>query len=260
MFTDPAQKREAFHLEFLRALTRSVPLSSFVLKGGGNLRFFFGSDRYSEDIDLDARDVAVHELRDKVMSILESTGLTATVQTFGIDRIRPPDMSRAKQTETVQRFKVHLLTGAGEDLSTKIEFSRRGVDSPVQTEPVLPQVLAGYRMAPLILPHYTAEAAVGQKIRALLTRRKPEARDAFDLYVLSSRSEAVDLDLARQFTDEELHQARETVYSMDYNRYRDTVVSFLSPEDQPRYDSTQTWDQIRLVVISLIEKGLPDGA
>ena len=52
------EQREAFHLLFLRALVRSMPLESFVLKGGSNLRFFFGSIRYSEDMYLDAGDIA----------------------------------------------------------------------------------------------------------------------------------------------------------------------------------------------------------
>jgi hypothetical protein len=50
--------RELFHLAFLRALARKIPASSFAVKGGSNLRFFFSSDRYSEDIDLD-----IHALR-----------------------------------------------------------------------------------------------------------------------------------------------------------------------------------------------------
>jgi len=51
--------RELFHLVFLRDLARSVKPSSFVLKGGANLRFFFGSPRYSEDMDIDAREIPV---------------------------------------------------------------------------------------------------------------------------------------------------------------------------------------------------------
>ena len=260
MHTDLMQKREVFHLAFLRALTRSVPPNSLAVKGGCNLRFFFGSERYSEDVDLDvdSTSVAVHVLKDKVMSILESPGLSASLRTIGIETVLPPDLSRAKQTETVQRFKVHLLTGAGEDLSAKIEFSRRGMDAPVLAEPVLSQVLAAYRLPPLILSHYGAQAAVRQKIFALMTRRQPEARDVFDLFILSSRPEVSDLEPARTFSREELRRAVERAFSLDYERYRDTVVAFLRSEDQSVYDSSGMWDQIRLVAIALIEKGLQD--
>ena len=46
---------------------------------------------------------------------------------------------------------------------------------------------------------------------------------------------------------------------MEYEQFRDTVVSFLSPQNQERYESRVLWDQIRLVTISLIEQGLGDG-
>ncbi len=259
MLFDIMQKREAFHLAFLRALTRSVPLSGLALKGGCNLRFFFGSDRYSEDIDLDVSGVAVHVLCDKVMSVLRSAGLTASVRIFGIESIQPPDLGRAKQTETVQRFKVHLITSAGEDLPAKIEFSRREMDSPILLEPVSPRILAAYRMAPMIVPHYGVRAAARQKIRALVTRRQPAARDVFDLYVLSSRPEMSDMKPAGEIVPEELHQAIERVYSLDFERFRETVACFLGAEDQVTYAQSQMWDQIRLVAISMIERGLVDG-
>src|SRR3989304_9169080 len=95
MRLDPLQAPEVFHLAFLRALARSVPLSTFVLKGGSNLRFFFGSIRYSEDMDLDAAGLAVHVLQERVMRVLESSGLTDSLRTFGVDALRLPQNGRA---------------------------------------------------------------------------------------------------------------------------------------------------------------------
>jgi len=253
MNTDIAQKREVFHIAFLRALARSLSQSALAVKGGCNLRFFFGSPRYSEGIDLDVAGVEVHVLQDKVMSILRSEALAATARTFGIEGIRPPDLARAKQTETVQRFKVHLLTAAGEDLSTKVEFSRPGLDAAVRAEPMLPQVLAAYRMPPLIAPHYPAGAAARQKVQALLTRRQPQARDVFDLYWLSTRPGVNELDLVAEFGRARLGRALERVYAMSYRQYRDTVVSFLDAGDLEALDGEEMWDQIRLVVASLLE-------
>jgi len=253
MLTDPLQKREVFHLAFLRALGRSAPLSTFALKGGCNLRFFFGNIRYSEDIDLDVAGIFVHLLRDRIMTILESSGLVDTLRTFGIERVQPPTISRAKQTETVQRFKVHLLTTAGEDLPTKIECSRRGLDSPIRSEPVSTVVVAAYRLAPIIVPHYAALPAARQKVRALVARREPQARDVFDLYTLSSQPEVSSPDLRTGFSARELRQARDRIYDIEYVQYRDTVVSFLASADQVAFDSREIWDEIRLRAVSLIE-------
>ena len=193
------------------------------------------------------------------MAVLQSGALAATARTFGIEAIRPPDLSRAKQTETVQRFKVHLRTGGGEDLATKIEFSRRGMDAPARAEPVSPDLLASYRMAPLIVPHYTALAAARQKLRALASRREVAARDVFDLFVLSTRPGVAGGEAARGVDRERLETARERTYSVDYERYRDTVVGYLEDEDRASYERREAWDEIRLVVVSLIERGLGRG-
>lgn len=255
---NPVAMVEAFHLAFLRAFAGSVATESFCVKGGCNLHFFFGSDRYSEDLDLDVGDLPVHQIRDKVMSILDSGGLNATARTYGVARVRPPNISRAKQTETVQRFKVHLETTSGQDLPTKIELSRRGMDQPIRTEPVRAEVLEAYRMPSLILPHYAADAAARQKIRALIGRRVPQARDVFDLHVLSAQPELREMDLRNEFSQEQLRAALRNIYSVEYEHFRDGVVSFLSPEHQERYTSRARWDEIRLVAVSMIEKGLRD--
>ena len=49
-----AQVVELFHIAFLEVFSKRVAPGRFVLKGGVNLRYFFGSVRYSEDIDLDS--------------------------------------------------------------------------------------------------------------------------------------------------------------------------------------------------------------
>ncbi len=250
---------EGFHLAFYRLLLRSVPAAKLALKGGCNLRFFFGSLRYSEDMDLDVIDIPVFELRDKVMRVLESGGLASTLRTMGVERIQPPNMATAKQTETAQRFKTHLITAAGEDLPTKIEFSRRGLDAPIAIEPVIGSVTGACKMPSLIAPHYTAPAAIRQKINALASRRQPEARDVFDLFALASRAEGEDLDIAGHLSQDQLMRARERAFAIDYGQYRDKVVSFLGADDQDPYDSREMWDEIRLVAIGLIDEAMKDG-
>mgnify|MGYP001601104310 FL=1 len=50
MVYNSLQLREIFHLEFLRWLGRKVKPDYYAIKGGTNLRFFFQSFRYSEDM------------------------------------------------------------------------------------------------------------------------------------------------------------------------------------------------------------------
>jgi hypothetical protein len=53
-------------------------------------------------------------------------------------------------------------------------------------------------------------------------------------------------------TRDELAAARERLFSVEYEQYRDTVVSFLAPEDQNAYDSPERWDEIRLRAEALL--------
>lgn len=250
------EQHEAFHLLFLRALVRSMPLETFVLKGGSNLRFFFGSIRYSEDMDLDVSNIAIHMLTDRVMAIFEALARSAAMRPHGVREIVPPDLAHAKQTETVQRFKVHLLTTANEDLFTKVEFSRRGFDTPHKAEAVSTSLLSRYRMPPLIAPHYTAETAVRQKLRALLSRAQPQARDVFDLWMLSTQAGPAGMAVA--MAAEEVAEVRDRIFSISFEEYRDAVVAYLRAEDQPAHGSRGFWDEIRLQVLRGIGGGRAD--
>ena len=54
----PVAAREAVHLLILQEVANVHGGDAVVLKGGMNLRLFFGSVRYSEDMDLDGMDLA----------------------------------------------------------------------------------------------------------------------------------------------------------------------------------------------------------
>lgn len=53
---------ELFHLLFIKSFLTTQDKSLIVLKGGCNLRFFLGSNRYSEDIDFDVMTIARENL------------------------------------------------------------------------------------------------------------------------------------------------------------------------------------------------------
>src|SRR5207248_3307981 len=117
------QAVELFHLHFVRLLCSGPDKDRFPIKGGCNLRFFFESVRYSEDIDIDVVRIPVHALKEKVNRILEGPALALPLKSRGIS---VGDVSAPKQTETTQRWKVGLaLEGRSLPLHTKLEFSRR---------------------------------------------------------------------------------------------------------------------------------------
>lgn len=99
---------------------------------------------------MDVAAIGVAELKELVMRILQTQSFEETLYVFGIKDIIPPNIKAAKQTQTTQRFKVHLISAAGEDLFTKIEFSRRGFMGKVIAETVPAIILRNYRLTPLI--------------------------------------------------------------------------------------------------------------
>lgn len=64
------EAREAFHTLVLSHLRERVPLSQWRVKGGANLRLFFKSVRYSEDMDLDAEPKARLALKGTIRNFL----------------------------------------------------------------------------------------------------------------------------------------------------------------------------------------------
>jgi len=246
------QLREVFHLEFLRWLGRKIRPNCYAIKGGANLRFFFKSFRYSEDVDLDVRDIKRDVLKEAVMHILNATSFHDNLRPFGVERIIPPDITKAKQTETTQRFKAHIMTYAGEDLFSKIEFSRRGFTGEVTVQPIDDMILRTYGLAPLVIPHYGVGGAILQKIHALSTRTIVQPRDIFDLYILSPQYDPTKTKEIR-LENVTIAKVCQNIFEVEFIQFRDTVISYLSHEDRAMYNSEAVWDELKLKVSSFIE-------
>ena len=247
------QLREIFHLEFLRWLGRKLKAQYYALKGGSNLRFFFNSIRYSEDMDLDVEEIKKDTLAGIVMNILKNPPFQDSLKPFGIERIVLPDMAKAKQTDTTQRFKVHLLTFAGDDLFAKIEFSRRGFCGDAAVQSVGDAVLRQYKLPPLVTPHYDIHSAITQKIGALAVRAVVQARDIFDLYILAPQYKHNKRE-GFNISKERIKTAHKNMFTVTYGQFKDAVVAYLLPEDQAVYADKALWDEIVLKTADFIEE------
>jgi hypothetical protein len=242
---------ELFHLHFVRLLSVGPDKGRFALKGGCNLRFFFESVRYSEDIDLDVTRMPVHTLKEKVTKLLGGPALALPLKSRGISII---EASAPKQTETTQRWKVALSLDARVlPLHTKIEFSRREAPDQPRIESVAAAVLAEYGLMPILAPHYPLAAAIRQKVFALVGRSAVQARDVFDLRVLIAKAsgriepiEAVPM----------LAKAIERGMEVSYDDYKGQVISYLKPEHIEEYGSREAWDAIQSQVVDYLQRGL----
>ncbi len=242
---------EVFHLGFLRVLTSGPDKAHYVVKGGCNLRFWFKSVRYSEDLDLDVTITAPATLKKKVDKILEGAALNAMLRAQGLV-IR--SVSAPKQTETTQRWKLMLATAEGNTaaLPAKIEFSRRGRAAAHAFEPIDAELARRYRIAAPMAHHYVAESAIAQKIGALAHRSETQARDIFDLHLLLTA--AVDPATLTLDKDVRRDQPRAIERAMDvsYDDYQGHVVAFLEPEHAALYASRAWWDKMQSDVVSAL--------
>ncbi len=240
---------EVFHLLFLRAFGARTDRALYALKGGCNLRFFHKSIRYSEDMDLDIRTMSVATLRNNVDRVLEAAPF---LQTLRAQQIEISQVSRPKQTETTQRWKLALRSAAaGPDIPTKIEFSRRALDEGVAHEAVDPEVIRRYRLYPILVQHYTARAALAQKIAALALRSQTQARDIFDLKLLldaGAGSSALPKGIASN-----LPRAIENAISIGYDEFAGQVLAYLEPEYQDHYRPRHAWEDLQAQVVNALE-------
>jgi predicted nucleotidyltransferase component of viral defense system len=245
------QSVEVFHLTFLRALVaKGEDKTLIALKGGCNLRFYFGSVRYSEDIDFDVAVMAKGMLANKVDRLLASPLVTAPLKSKGIEIV---EISAPKQTETTQRWKVGLRVAGSElPLRTKIEFSRRDAISGALFESVDLEVTRTYGLTPTLASHYGSATAIAQKIHTLAGRAEPQARDVFDLSLLLARPEARALKLSAA-QRKWLPDAIERAIGISFDAYRSKVVAYLDPQQLELYSERAAWDAMQDAVVAQLE-------
>ncbi len=220
--------------------------SRYVLKGGANLRYFFDSMRYSEDIDLDISGVKPWALTEKIDSVLGSRAMEITLRANGL---AVAGFSKPKQTETTQRWKLSIDAGGSDQVRSKIEFSNRNGDERHLLESVPARIVEAYALRPPTVQHYTVAAATEQKIRALAGRSETQARDVFDLELLLRRAPFA----AGSLDPSILSEATDRALELPFGAFRDQVLPFLEAEIAESYDSAATWEQIQTFVAERLE-------
>ena len=248
---NPRQSIELFHLILVSHIGRKLDQKKWALKGGCNLRFFFRSPRYSDDMNLDVQGIPVSVLREKINSIISGRSFQAILEVRGF---ATGHLTEHKQTETTQRWKFGLMVpGLDLPVPTKLEFSRRGLEPGSVFEPVCPEIIRQYELPPLMANHYPAPTVWRQKIGAILSRTAPQARDVFDLHVLLETGVISAATLA-QDEKPDVAQIKDNILAVDFGQFKSQVISYLEPDLQPQYDSEETWDEMRWRIIEALEE------
>jgi len=239
--------REVFHFCFLERLLKLSDPAIYILKGGVNLRFFFNSPRYSEDMDLDVFAGSVATLKKNGYKILQDAAFKRSLRLFDIEDIEINDPNKAKQTTTTQRFRFALITPAGHRLPTKVEFSRRKQDvaDDAPMEFIDPDIARQYRKLAFRCRHYSGEVAVVQKIKALAGRKVTQARDVFDLAILFAGGYSLPTLKEPSITRSEFAQAIGCLMGLTWSDYQGQVVEFLDIESREEYGTESAWESLQ---------------
>lgn len=255
----PIAAREAVHITLLARLLARVP-DGLRLKGGVNLRLFFDSPRYSEDMDLDADP---RHGRDplKLLSILDEIVTDKPYKRFlerlGITDVVPNAQQEGAGKSGVKfKFQIH---NAATRLDTKVEVSFRGTSparwAPTSTVPAAR--LQPYGVPPFHVHRYEHAAAAAQKVNALATRSQTQARDIFDLFLLLDQVRfpgTVTPALRRiraVHTNARLAEAYDRCLRATDDQFRDQVGAYLLEDD--RTELEPRWDEMRLGVAEALD-------
>ena len=255
----PVTARELVHLLILRELAGVRGGSGVTVKGGVNLRLFFGSVRYSDDMDLDGTAQASAAIRSSLKGMFENREFTQRLQAVGIRGLDAGEGPN-KDTETTFRYKFGVIVGGGIRYPTKVEvsFRRRHVADRAVLESPDPGILRTYGLDVLEIRHYVREAAVRQKLDALGGRREAQARDVFDLHVLvpDPPSDKLLEFLEKALGRSRLEEAHARALAITYREYEGQVFEFLGEEARSRYGTKGAWDEMRLRAAALVENVL----
>jgi predicted nucleotidyltransferase component of viral defense system len=196
-------------------------------------------------MDLDVNKALSKDKLQVIMSrLLESKTIE---QILDVKGIRIQERSSPKQTDTTQRWKFALTVPRSSlPHRTKIEFSRRGMKSGLAFDSVDANLIHRYELTPILASHYQREDAYVQKVIALATRKQIQARDVFDLHLLLSSG--VDTSVVFDKAAKHIQKAKDNIWAVSYDMFKSQVVSFLHPEYQAQYSSSDLWDSIILTL------------
>ncbi|MGH7611506.1 MAG: nucleotidyl transferase AbiEii/AbiGii toxin family protein [Candidatus Dormibacteria bacterium] len=243
-----AQLIEEFHLTFLLVLATSFRRGHHVLKGGANLRYFYASFRYSQDLDLDYLGDQPWRLEAVVDTILSGRQLSALLSQSGISAATA---RKTKQTDTTRRWKLELRSVGGAAVPTKIEISARGNQYEHEYKSIPESVIQPYGLRPFSTEAYTLPAMIQLKVAALAERSQTRARDVFDLdLLLRLRAKTREPVTIRPL---EATQAAARARELTDRTFEGEVVPFLELDVAGLYAADDTWRTMRASVAKGLE-------
>jgi predicted nucleotidyltransferase component of viral defense system len=165
-------ERQRAHASLLRDLLIEVfrrRTSDLVFKGGTAISFFYGSDRFSEDIDLASPSMENYTVIDDAIESFEKKYSYRIMNAWEDEIYKRP---RFRQYRLVFKYGVY------EDISASIDYSLDRCITDIEKR----DLANDYYAAKITL--MGSDEILAEKVRAIYTRQK--GRDLYDLHYLSA--------------------------------------------------------------------------
>lgn len=176
MSVEGALTQELLQYQIVSALFARTLRHEVVLKGGLALRALYGSQRATQDIDLQ-QDAATPLVR------LQRQMRAALKEVVASGLLQNPVITEPKQTQTVARWKMNGVTAAGSHIHVTIEVSRRGLP-PAESLAIQPLRAPEGAARGILVDTYTPDALAATKVWAFLDTIRVAPRDIYDLDLL----------------------------------------------------------------------------
>jgi len=168
VWLDEKQKAQ---LGILRDLLISIYVQvdrEIVFNGGTALSFFYGSDRFSEDLDFSVQSESAYLSIDNAIERLEKKSNYEIVNDWE---------GEIERSSGFRRYLLRFKYGLYDSVNVHIDCSRE----KALIEPELKELSNGYYTAKIMV--MKKEEMLAEKVRAIYTRQK--GRDLYDLYFLA---------------------------------------------------------------------------
>jgi predicted nucleotidyltransferase component of viral defense system len=212
--------REYLQYKTLQFIFRAKESGGLVFMGGTALRVFYGSRRFSEDIDFDSNDISSDDLRRIALTAVNEFKLEAVDCSVTFSR-GSTFSAKLRFTDVLQQWE---LTRHRDEVLT-LKF-----DALPQRYNYTPQVKVLNRLD-VIVPVSTASAELilAQKLYAILNRRRIMGRDLYDASFLFGFTEP-DMD----YLEQKVHvSSKNKIEELILNRFGERSIDELARDIEP---------------------------
>ncbi len=166
-----AMLREYLQYKTLQFIFGAKDSNKLVFMGGTALRIFYGSSRFSEDLDFDSNNLSGDDLQGIALAAMNEFKLEAVECSISFSR-GSAFSAKLRFTDALQQWE---LTRHGDEVLT-LKF-----DASPQQYSYAPQIKVLNRLDVIVpVPTAPAKLILAQKLHAILNRRRIMGRDLYD--------------------------------------------------------------------------------